>query len=242
MVRKFGLIGYPLEHSFSPGYFAAKFLQENITDATYKAYPLKHIEEINELFNTGMTGLNVTIPYKEKVIEYLDQLDEASSQIKAVNTIWIKGSKKLGFNTDVYGFEMSLQNFLDREKVKKALILGTGGSSKAVQWVLEKKDIEVCLVSRQKGYVNYQDIDRGIMKKHTLIVNTTPLGMHPHTDLYPEIPYQFISEQHFCFDLIYNPEKTIFLTRAEVQGSRICNGLEMLSLQAEKSWEIWNQK
>jgi shikimate dehydrogenase len=239
-MKKFGLIGYPLGHSFSPGFFKDKFAREGIEWATYQAYPLTRIEEIETLFDQGIRGLNVTIPYKESVLSHLTSLDPISREIGAVNTILISEGEKIGYNTDVYGFEMSLRGVLKGRIPNGALILGSGGASKAVIYVLDSMGVEWKIVSRSRGDLSYDQIDTKVIEDHMLIINTTPLGMAPKTDEYPRLPYDELTTNHILFDLIYNPEKTIFLERGESRGCTIKNGLEMLELQAEKSWEIWN--
>lgn len=248
-MRTFGLIGYPLEHSFSPSFFSKKFEKENI-NARYDLFPIEDISDFPKILKNypGLEGLNVTIPYKESIIPYLDDTSKEAKEIEAVNTIKItkKNSRSFlkGFNTDVFGFYESLVNFLPTTTNIKALILGTGGAAKAVAWVLKKEGIRYNTVSRQStlGDLNYNDLTGEIIKDHKLIINTTPLGMHPNTGQAPPIPYQHLTSHHFCYDLIYNPEKTTFLKESENQGAAIKNGLEMLQLQAEKSWEIWNSK
>lgn len=238
---KLGLIGYPLGHTFSPTYFSTKFQELGISDSEYLAYPLEHIELIEGIFNKGVDGLNVTIPYKEQVIPYLDELSDEAFEINAVNTIYIRNGRKVGYNTDAYGFEMSLKNLLGNVKVEKALVLGSGGASKAIKFVLKKLNIDYQIVSRSDQYLTYSALNDNIIDQHKLIINTTPLGMYPNEEECPDIPYSALTEKHFLYDLVYNPEKTLFLKKGELQGSSIKNGFEMLVLQAEKSWEIWNQ-
>lgn len=240
--RKYGLIGFPLSHSFSPSYFEKKFESEKIDDAEYKAYPLESIESLCDLIDTGIDGLNVTIPYKEFVIPYLDDLSEAAEKIGAVNTIKVENGQLTGHNTDVIGFKSSLEGMLDGESVNRALILGTGGAAKAVAYVLDQLGIAYLYVSRKETFLQYADLNQKLIEEHRLIINTTPLGMAPHTDLYPNIPYTYITEQHFLYDLIYNPEKTIFLNKGAEAGATIKNGYDMLIRQAEASWKIWNQQ
>jgi len=242
MHRKFGLIGYPLSHTFSPSYFKAKFKRENIKHASYAAYQLEDPSIIRALrVQEEMEGMNVTIPHKEKVMPFLDALSEEAKAIGAVNTIIFKDGKLTGENTDVYGFEISLKELLGKTKVKQALIFGTGGASKAVAFVLRKMNIQYQFVSRStKKGLTYKELN-GKLKDYHLLVNTTPLGMAPNIDSCPDLQYSEISSNHFCYDLIYNPEKTLFLERAESQGARILNGHKMLILQAERSWEIWNR-
>ena len=239
-MKQYGLIGYPLSHTFSPGYFARKFENESILDSRYDAYELRNISEFADLANHNLSGLNVTIPYKEEVIPYLDDLSDEARAIGAVNTILFNGSQKIGFNTDVYGFQKSLEGFCQScRSLNGALVLGSGGASKAVTFVLDRLGIRYLVVSRSKGHIRYEDIEEEQMTQHNLIVNTTPLGMHPNVEDHPSIPYHLVGEAHYFFDLIYNPAKTTFLIKAEEKGARIKNGLEMLELQAEKSWEIW---
>ena len=211
LARRYGLIGYPISHSFSPGYFASKFEKEGINDARYDLYPLKEIGMFQELI--GINGLNVTIPYKEAVIPYLDELSLEANEIGAVNTIKFIGGRKLGFNTDCYGFEYSLLPMLHSHEVQKALVLGLGGAAKAVIYVLRKLDIDIMTVSRSRGDFTYNQLSPAVISDCQLIVNTTPLGMAPKTSICPDIPYEAINENHILFDLIYNPEKTLFLQR-----------------------------
>lgn len=252
MAKRYGLIGFPLEHSFSPSYFKEKFSSENISDAEYKLFPLSNISELKDLIQneTTLLGLNVTIPYKESVIPYLDELSEEAKQIGAVNCIKIirkeneiesgRKIKLVGYNSDVYGFEKSLLPFL-RSNLK-ALVLGSGGSSKAVIFVLKKLQIPSLLVSRSvtENALSYEQLDEEIMSSHRLIINTTPLGLFPNTENCPDIPYQHLNEQNILYDLIYNPEETEFMRRGKQKGAMAIGGLKMLQLQADKSWEIWN--
>lgn len=245
-MRTYGLIGFPLTHSFSQKYFAGRFQYQHISDAVYRNFAIDKIEDVSFVFATeNLCGLNVTIPYKETIIPFLDELDASASGVGAVNTVVFRNGKKIGYNTDVYGFEKSLTGFLaeaQRAQRIKALILGTGGSSKAVAYVLKKLGIEFQFVSRtQKEYtLSYSDLKPQIILEHKLIINTTPLGMFPKMLAAPDIPYSFITSEHLLFDLIYNPSETESLKRGKQQGAQIKNGLEMLKLQAEKSWEIWN--
>jgi len=240
-MRKFGLIGYPLSHTFSPGFFAKKFEKEGIDDAEYKAYPLEDIASFSELFCDELVGINVTIPYKEQVIPFMDELSPAVQEIGALNTILFQDGKKIGYNTDVYGFKISLTEWCGKQLPKKALILGSGGAAKAVKYVCDLLDISYKVISRSSPKWNYKALDEEVIKEHLLIINTTPLGMYPNEKKCPDLPYQYIGETHFVYDLIYNPEKTLFLSKAEDQGAQYKNGLEMLILQAERSWQIWNQ-
>lgn len=238
---KLGLIGYPLGHTFSPTYFASKFEKLGIENSEYLAYPIDSIHGINDIFDDGVNGLNVTIPYKEQVIPYLDELSEEAFEIGAVNTIVIRDGRRVGYNTDAYGFEVALKHLIGEGRVEKALVLGTGGASKAIKFVLNKMNIEFTMVSRSDQYLTYAALDENTIVQNKLIINTTPLGMYPHVDECPDIPYSALTEKHFLFDLVYNPEKTLFLKKGQLQGCSIKNGYEMLVLQAEKSWEIWNQ-
>jgi len=248
-MRRFGLIGYPLGHSFSKAYFTEKFARENITDCIYENFPLSDISEFKGFLNQypDLEGLNVTIPYKEKIIPFLDILDPVAGEVRAVNTVAVirNGNSRLleGYNTDVYGFELSLLNHL-KPWHTHALVLGTGGASKAVVWVLKKIGINYRFVSRtrQEGMLTYNDLSRTVLLDHLLIINCTPVGMYPETQQAPPLPYEHLTSRHLLYDLVYNPEKTLFLSYAEKAGAVFCNGLEMLRLQAEKSWEIWNRK
>lgn len=242
-MRKFGLIGYPLGHSFSAKYFREKFLRASITGCEYSNYELPRIEGLAEVLkDRELEGLNVTIPYKESVIRFLHKKEAVVEETGACNCIKIKEGHLTGFNTDVIGFEESLSEKLILSD-RRALILGTGGSSKAVAWVLNKRGIEYLFVSRKEtgsGIVNYIDLNREIIESHTLIVNCTPLGMSPDTGNCPPIPYNWIGPSHYLYDLVYNPQKTLFLEKGEGNGSRIKNGSDMLVIQAEASWRIWN--
>jgi shikimate dehydrogenase len=248
-MKKFGLIGYPLGHSFSKGYFADKFKKENIGDCFYENYPLEKIELLNNLIQTEkeLYGLNVTIPYKQQVIPLLNELDEEAGKVGAVNCIRIthRSDEEVmlkGFNTDIYGFEVPLLEVLEPHHVK-ALILGTGGASKAVAYILGKHHIEFSYVSRKpksRKIFSYGDLTTEIIEEHTVIVNTSPAGMYPNVDSYPDIPYKGVTDRHILYDLVYNPEKTVFLQKGEEKKAIPINGLRMLHLQAERSWEIWN--
>ncbi|HRH56964.1 MAG TPA: shikimate dehydrogenase [Chitinophagales bacterium] len=242
-MKQFGLIGYPLSHSFSKGYFSEKFQKESIFDCQYDIFPLEKIEDFVELCaqHKNIVGLNVTIPYKEKIIPFLDELDDEAKAIGAVNTIKFTNGKMIGYNTDCFGFEMSLKPLLKAHH-SSALILGTGGASKAVEYVLKKLGISFQYVSRTKSStsISYNDVNSFIIQHSTLIINSTPIGMYPNVDIAPNIPYDAITNQHLLYDLIYNPAETQFLTEGKIRGAQTKNGLEMLYLQAERSWEIWN--
>lgn len=243
-MRHFGLIGYPLSHSFSKKYFSKKFKNENLTDAEYNLYPLESIDEfLNLTQQINLTGLNVTIPYKEKVIPYLDEIEEEAKSIGAVNTIKFSNKKTIGYNTDAFGFEQSLLPLLKKQHTK-ALILGTGGASKAVVYVLNKLGISTQYVSRNSSAncIAYRELTDEIMNQYKLIVNCTPLGMYPEIEKKPDIPYQMINSEYLLYDLIYNPEESAFLKEGRMRGAQTKNGLEMLYLQAQRSWEIWNKE
>ena len=246
-MRKFGLIGYPLSHSFSKKFFAEKFNREQISDCEYELYPIERIQSLPELLVSEPTlnGLNVTIPYKLAVLPFLDEVDEAASHIGAVNCISIahKDDSRVlkGYNTDAYGFEASLTPLLEKHH-SKALIFGDGGAAKAVKYVLSKLNIPFLVVSRRavtQG-ISYAAVDAALLQEYTILINTTPLGMSPNLDSCPEIPYSDLDNRHLAYDLVYNPEETVFLQKAASYGARVKNGLEMLYLQAERSWDIWN--
>jgi shikimate dehydrogenase len=245
MDKIFGLIGQTVSHSFSKSYFDEKFFREGLRDHHYELFPLKNIGEIENLIaNTkGLTGLNVTIPYKEQVIKHLDEVDPAAKKIGAVNVIRFKDEKRIGYNTDMDAFYETIEKWLPKDKKFKALILGTGGSSKSVQEALIKLKIPFKLVSREasRGNYTYEDLEKkpSIISESNLIINTTPLGMHPNTNTMPPIDYELLTPDHYVYDLIYNPARTMFLQRAEMRGATAKNGLEMLHVQAEKSWAIW---
>ncbi len=244
-MKQLGLIGYPLTHSFSEKYFSDKFRDEQISGYRYQTFPIETIEKLPEVLNhADLIGLNVTIPYKEQVIPFLDEADDIARQIGAVNTIKIthrSGKMHLaGFNTDAYGFSKSLYPHL-LPGHKHALILGSGGASKAIQFVLKDLGIEYKIVSRQDSgnTIGYKDLCLPLARKYLIIINTTPLGTYPDVNTFPDIPYDLLTENHLLYDLVYNPAKTKFLKLGQQKGAQIVNGYEMLKLQAEKSWEIW---
>ena len=242
-MRLFGLIGHSLSHSFSKKYFTEKFEKEEITECSYDLFPLKTIDDLPVLIlnHPELEGLNVTIPYKTKVLPFLDAT-HIPVGLTACNCINISAGKLVGYNTDVNGFEKSLKPLL-KSYHKKALVLGNGGATAAVIFVLEKLGIEFDIVSRRRNAGSsfiYQEIDKSIIEQRTIIINTTPLGMYPDTETCPDIPYQFIADRHLLYDLVYNPAKTLFLQKGEERGAAIKNGEEMLVLQAEESWRIWN--
>ncbi|MCB0465548.1 MAG: shikimate dehydrogenase [Aequorivita sp.] len=242
-MSKFGLIGKNIGYSFSKNFFSKKFEIENLPHS-YHNFDIPSIEFFPKIISEtlNLKGLNVTIPYKEEVISLLDNLDEEAKKIGAVNTIKFSKDDKLeGFNTDHYGFQKSLEAFLPLQK-KTALILGTGGASKAVAYTLEQLGFNFRFVSSKKypKTLNYTALNKAIMEAHLLIINCTPLGTFPNITDCPPIPYQFITKNHLLFDLVYNPTETEFLKHGKLQGAKTSNGLRMLELQAEKAWEIWN--
>lgn len=246
MEKKFGLIGKTVSHSYSKAYFDEKFFREELRDFKYELYPLEDISELKKLLADvpELCGLNITIPYKEQVLTLLNEIDPQAKEIGAVNVIRVREGKLKGFNTDSAAFFETLQHWSDQLRGEKALILGTGGSSKAVQTALKKMGIPFQHVSRDPSLapLTYESLksEPEIIRTHRLIINTTPLGMSPNTSSFPDIPYDQLTDWHLIYDLIYNPARTQFLQKAEMRGCSIKNGLEMLHLQAEKSWEIWN--
>lgn len=246
MEKKFGLIGSTVSHSFSKAYFDEKFFHDGLRDYHYDLYPLNNVDELKTLLkeNPELCGLNVTIPYKEQVLKFLTDIDPFAKTIGAVNVIKIQNGKLKGFNTDSDAFLESLEKWFPKPEGSKALILGTGGSSKAVQVALNKLAIPFKIVSRDKNLGNYTyealEKDPKIITESNLIINTTPLGMTPNTNAMPPIDYELLGASHFVYDLIYNPARTKFLQKAEMRGTTIKNGLEMLHIQAEKAWAIWN--
>jgi len=242
-MKLYGLIGYPLTHSFSKKYFTEKFEKEARPDCTYENFPIDDIGELKKiLLLPGLQGLNVTIPYKEQVISYLNVSSVVVKKIRACNCIRIKEGKLVGYNTDIFGFEQSLKIKWNPFIQEYALVLGSGGSAKAVKYVLEKLGVGFKTVSRKPsaGNYSYEQLNKEIINRHKLIINTTPLGMFPNMVEAPPIPYEFLSPEHFLFDLIYNPEKTLFLKKGEERGALIQNGYDMLVIQAEMNWKIWN--
>ena len=241
----FALLGKDISYSFSRGYFSKKFKKLGLENYEYINLDLPKIEEfpvaIKEI--SGLKGINVTIPYKQDIFSFLDKVDKTARRIGAVNTIkFTKKGHLKGYNTDVFGFENSLKPLLKKHH-KRALILGTGGASKAIAYVLKKNNIKYKFVSRfpkGKKDISYNDVSGKILKKHQIIINCTPIGTSPNIEKSPNIPYQFITKNHLLYDLIYNPTETAFLAKGKEKGATIKNGLEMLELQAEKSWEIWN--
>lgn len=245
-MRRFGLIGYPLSHSFSPAYFAKKFADEGILDCRYDAFPIRTIDELSLLLNDTpeLKGLNVTIPYKKQIIPFLHESSNAVKEMDACNCIKIENGKLTGYNTDVTGFEKSLLPKLNDKHIS-ALILGTGGAASAVEYVLKKLSISYLFVSRKsqanKSMITYNDVTSDLLNNYKLIVNTTPIGMFPDINEAPDIPYETLTTEHYLYDLVYNPAETLFLKNGAENGAIIKNGADMLIIQAEESWRIWNE-
>jgi shikimate dehydrogenase len=258
-MKQYGLIGYPLSHSFSKKYFTEKFKKENISDCEYNLYPIENIDQLPQLIadNPTLYGLNVTIPYKESVIPFLDELDETAKAVGAVNCVKIlrdeNNHRLIGYNTDVFGFRQSIKPFLEIQH-ERALILGTGGASKAVAYVLKEIGIDFYFVSRNKNQESrvesqekkdkiftYEELNENVINTFKLIVNTSPVGTFPNIKDAPAIPYQFISASHLLYDLVYNPPETEFLKRGKARGAATVNGLSMLQQQAEEAWSVWHK-
>ena len=242
-MKKYGLIGYPLSHSFSQKYFTEKFKKEGLENYSYDNFQLKDLDHLKEkIKENNLAGFNITIPHKQSVVSFLDFKDDVVAKINACNCVKIDGNKWLGYNTDVIGFQKSFSvNLLGHHS--DALILGTGGSSKAIAFVLKKLNINFLFVSTSKtgeNIIGYDKIDAQLLKKYTIVINTTPVGMYPNINECPQLLYQFITDKHYFFDLTYNPAKTLFLKKAEQHGAIIKNGSDMLIIQAEESWKIWN--
>lgn len=239
--KNYGVIGFPLTHSFSPDYFKNKFQRENI-EANYAAIQIENLNQLRKLVSEKkLAGFNVTIPYKEKIISLLDSLSDEAEEIGAVNCVKIESGKLIGYNTDAYGFEIALKEVM-KLKHENALVLGIGGAARAVKYVLKNLGINFKSVVRDKtkGDLLWNEVTEKIISEHTLLINCTPLGMLPNEKSFPPIPYSAINDMHLLFDLVYNPAETLFLKKGKEQGASISNGLHMLELQAEKSWEIWN--
>ena len=241
----YGLIGYPLGHSFSHTFFKEKFLKEGI-DAKYINFEIDKIDDVMSVVraNPNLQGFNVTVPYKESIIDYLADLDREAREIGAVNVVKIDQSGRMnGYNSDVFGFVESVRPMLSRLEERNALILGVGGASKAVMYGLKNLGFKVSTVSRRIGVgdFTYDTLNPEIIRSNSMIVNTTPLGMFPDVNSAPDIPYEAIDSRHLCYDVVYNPVETLFMKFCASKGANVCNGLEMLRLQAEKAWEIWNE-
>ncbi|WP_423127314.1 shikimate dehydrogenase family protein [Gaoshiqia sp. Z1-71] len=249
-MKTYGLIGYRLGYSFSKGFFTEKFEKENLKEHEYVNFELDTIDEFPGIFkkNDHIAGLNCTIPYKQQIMPFMDEIDQEAAAVGAINTVKIihqagGGMKLKGYNTDVYGFENSLKPMLN-EKHNKALILGTGGASKAIKYILGKLGIDYLSASIEAELfdkeIRYEQIDGDLLKEYLIVVHATPLGTFPKIDACPDIPYEKLNKDHVLFDLVYNPEETLFMKKGKEQGATVKNGLEMLHLQAKKSWEIWN--
>lgn len=244
-MKLYGLIGHPLSHSFSKKYFTEKFVKEHITDCEFLLFDISNIKEFRNVLeqNPNLKGLSVTIPYKETVMEYLDEINDEAQQIGAVNTIKIENNKLIGYNTDYFGFKQSLKPFLEISQ-ERALILGTGGASKAVFYALNSLNIKCLFVSRNpknENEISYEEVNEYVIRNHQIIVNTTPIGTFPNMNEKPAINYNEITSRHLLYDLVYNPAETQFLKEGKQKGAITLNGLQMLQLQAEKAWEIWNR-
>ena len=244
-MKRFGLIGKKLGHSFSAKYFAEKFEREGLQECDYSLYELPEIECVKEFMLTpDLVGFNVTIPYKQQIIPYLDALDAQAREVGAVNCVKIeRDGRRVGYNTDVDGIRLSLDKLLGEEKVGSALVLGTGGASQAVQYVLRERRICYKVVSREKSKADltYDDLTQDVMATHRLIINASPVGMYPACDNCPDIPYAMLSGSHFLFDLVYNPLTTRFMELGAEQGAATLSGIDMLYAQAESAWRIWNK-
>lgn len=240
--KVFGLIGRNIDYSFSKEYFSKKFMNEKI-NCHYSNFDIDDISVLDSIFTKyNISGLNVTIPYKVEIMGILDKIDEEAASIGAVNTIKIIGDKKIGYNTDHIGFERSISSLIVDEKPKNALLLGSGGASKAIKYVLKKLNINHTTVSRESGKSDYtyEDIDEALIKKNKIIINCSPVGTFPEIKNCPKIPYEYLSKEHILYDLVYNPIKTLFLKKGDQIGCKTKNGLEMLEIQANESWKIWN--
>jgi len=241
----YGLIGYPLGHSFSKKYFTHKFESEGLLDCYFEMFPLGNIQEFSQLLtgNAALKGLAVTIPYKQAIIPFLDNVSDEAVKVGAVNCIQFQSGKLSGFNTDVVGFEKSFVPLLQPHH-KRALVLGTGGASKAVQYILSKHSIPFTLVSRsedaEKGIINYASLSRQVLSEHLIVINCSPVGMAPNEKDKPALPYEFITNRHYFYDLVYGPIQTAFLMEGNSRGAIVKDGYEMLVLQAEENWRVWN--
>ncbi|MEL6558859.1 MAG: shikimate dehydrogenase [Bacteroidota bacterium] len=245
MKKVYGLIGFPLGHSFSKKYFTEKFKTEDISGCEYQLFELESIDQLSDMLRseTNLKGFNITIPYKEQIFPFLDQLDPHAAEIGAVNVVNIVNGKLIGYNSDYIGFSDTLKEFIDQKAVKKALILGTGGASKAIAYALQQLGITFQYVSRKsgEGLISYDELKQNsAIKNFQLIINTTPLGTYPNPENAPDIPYQELTDQHYLYDLVYNPAETLFMKNGIDQGAKAINGYKMLVGQAEAAWDIWN--
>lgn len=240
-MKKIGIIGFPLKHSFSQRYFTDKFKREGIDDFSYSQYEIDNISELsNVLKDSEIVGFNVTIPYKEQIIPFLSQIDSVASEIGAVNCVKCESGHLIGYNTDIYGFENSLLELIS-DKRPKALVFGTGGASKAVCYVLAKIGVEYLIVSRKskQGVISYEECNERVLKEYKLLINTTPLGTFPDVNTSVNIPYEMIDKDCYAYDLVYNPADTQFIREARHRGAKVMSGYKMLVLQAEKGWDIF---
>ncbi len=241
---RYGLIGYPLSHSFSERYFSEKFKREGLTDHHYQNFPIEDVSDLRSFFaDKNLSGFNITIPHKEAVIQFLDRQSDVVKEIGACNCVDIRDDIWTGYNTDVEGFRQSLLPLLKLHH-KKALLLGSGGASKAIRWVLNKLGIEYIIVStsiKKEGFIGYDELNKEIINDHLLIINSTPVGTYPNGDACPNIPYEYLTPKHYLFDVVYNPEKSLFLKKGEEKGAAIKNGYQMLEIQADESWKIWKK-
>lgn len=247
-MKQFGLLGKSLAHSFSKKYFEEKFRENALNSCSYENFELENIKDVKELIvsNKNLIGFNVTIPYKESISDFIDKIDPLAKKLNAVNTVFVNRNDNslYGYNTDVYGFSQSIKPFFNLHH-ERALILGTGGASKAVAHVLQGLGVKIMFASRTPKGTNqiaYKDLNEYAIKAHTMIINTSPLGMYPNIETYPNLPYEAIGENHFLVDLTYNPEETIFLKKGKERGAISLNGKDMLVFQAEKSWAIWQDE
>ena len=242
-MKRYGLIGHPLKHSQSRFYFNEKFEYEGL-DCLYQHYDIKSLDELHDVMAKypDLCGFNVTIPYKESIIPLLDEMDATAKEVGAVNVVAITNGKLKGYNTDAYGFEQLLERAIKGRDTSRALILGTGGASKAVRYVLKQKDIPFSLVSRdsEKGDYTYDTLTDEVLRANPLIINTTPLGMFPQIDNFPDLHYQGLTRKHTLIDLIYNPRETAFMELGRTWGAKVYNGLQMFEEQAKRTWEIFN--
>jgi len=242
-VKTYGIIGKKISYSFSKTYFTKKFLKNNLKNYNYINFDIDSVNELSNILKTkNLRGLNITIPYKEKVLKFIDRIDEDAKFIGAINTIKVNYDNTLvGYNTDYIGFIKSIKPHI-KSNHKKALILGTGGASKAIVYGLNKLSIISTKVSRKKtnGYIMYNELNKKIILDHQIIINCTPIGTYPDIENYPKIPFKYLTNKHICYDLIYNPNETRFLKKSKKMGAEIINGLKMLEIQAEESWKIWN--
>jgi shikimate dehydrogenase len=239
----YGLVGKNINYSFSKAYFLEKFKKDHIINSNYLNFDIERIDLIEDIFKKNkLSGLNVTIPYKEKIIPFIDELSPTAKEVGSVNAICFHNSKKIGYNTDTFGFDKTLSE-INIDNIQHALVLGTGGASKAIRYVLSKRKISYNLVSRTKkeGSILYKDLDSDLFNQDLLIINSTPLGTYPNIEEFPDIPYSYLNDRHILYDLVYNPIETLYMKKGKQKGARVINGLKMLEYQAQKSWELWSE-